>query len=53
MILILEFFFQTDYIRYWLGSVHTYSSKGAPVILVFSHAEDNGANPKKVHMWEV
>nr|XP_022287917.1 uncharacterized protein LOC111100394 isoform X6 [Crassostrea virginica] len=30
-----------DYIRYWLGSIHTYSSKEAPVILVLSHAEDN------------
>nr|XP_022291998.1 uncharacterized protein LOC111103214 isoform X2 [Crassostrea virginica] len=38
-----------DYIRYWLGSIHTYSSEEAPVILVFSHAEDNGANPEKAH----
>nr|XP_022303248.1 uncharacterized protein LOC111110883 isoform X2 [Crassostrea virginica] len=36
-----------DYIRYWLGSIHTYSSKEAPVILVFSHSEDNGADPEK------
>ena len=38
----------TDYIRYWLGSIHTYSSKEAPVILVASHAESNRADPKKV-----
>nr|XP_022305939.1 uncharacterized protein LOC111112615 isoform X2 [Crassostrea virginica] len=36
-----------DYIRYWLGSIHTYSSKEAPVILAFSHSEDNGADPVK------
>nr|XP_022316071.1 uncharacterized protein LOC111119843 isoform X2 [Crassostrea virginica] len=36
-----------DYIKYWLGSIHTYSSKVAPVILAFSHSEDNGADPKK------
>nr|XP_022305933.1 uncharacterized protein LOC111112614 isoform X2 [Crassostrea virginica] len=36
-----------DYIKYWLGSIHTYSSKVAPVILAFSHSEDNGADPEK------
>nr|XP_022308521.1 uncharacterized protein LOC111114492 isoform X2 [Crassostrea virginica] len=36
-----------DYIKYWLGSIHTYSSKAAPVILAFSHSEDNGADPEK------
>nr|XP_022287913.1 uncharacterized protein LOC111100394 isoform X2 [Crassostrea virginica] len=36
-----------DYIRYWLGSIHTYSSKEAPVILVLSHAEDNRGDKKK------
>nr|XP_022291294.1 uncharacterized protein LOC111102724 [Crassostrea virginica] len=36
-----------DYIRYWLGSIHTYSSKEAPVILAFSHSEDNGGDPEK------
>lgn len=40
----------SDYIRYWLGSIHTYSSKEAPVILVASHAEDNDADPKKVRL---
>ena len=42
------FFFDTDYIKYWLGSIHTYSSREAPVIVALSHAEDNGADPKKV-----
>ncbi|XP_056007879.1 serine/threonine-protein phosphatase 6 regulatory ankyrin repeat subunit C-like isoform X10 [Ostrea edulis] len=28
-----------DYINHWLGSIHTYSSKTAPVILVQSHSE--------------
>ena len=41
-------FFDTDYIKYWLGSIHTYSSREAPVIVALSHAEDNGADPKKV-----
>ncbi|XP_078321091.1 uncharacterized protein LOC111111025 isoform X2 [Crassostrea virginica] len=36
-----------DYVRYWLGSIHTYSSEEAPVILVASHAEGNGADPNK------
>ncbi|XP_078321956.1 uncharacterized protein LOC111119843 isoform X2 [Crassostrea virginica] len=36
-----------DYIKYWLGSIHTYSSKVAPVILAFTHSEDNGADPEK------
>nr|XP_022316477.1 uncharacterized protein LOC111120097 [Crassostrea virginica] len=36
-----------DYIRYWLGSIHTYSSKEAPVILAISHAEAIGADSKK------
>nr|XP_022305989.1 uncharacterized protein LOC111112631 isoform X1 [Crassostrea virginica] len=36
-----------DYIKYWLGSIHTYSSKAAPVILAFSHSEENGADPEK------
>ncbi|XP_078326477.1 uncharacterized protein LOC111124123 isoform X3 [Crassostrea virginica] len=36
-----------DYVRYWLGSIHTYSSRTAPVILVFSHAEDNNAVSQK------
>ncbi|XP_078321834.1 uncharacterized protein LOC144621833 isoform X2 [Crassostrea virginica] len=36
-----------DYIRYWLGSIHTYSSKEAPIILVATHAESNRADPKK------
>ena len=40
--------FDTDYVRYWLGSIHTYSSKTAPVILVASHAEANGADPNEV-----
>ena len=44
----LFYFVLVDYIRYWLGSIHTYSSKDAPVILVASHAEGNGADPKKV-----
>nr|XP_022305978.1 uncharacterized protein LOC111112629 isoform X7 [Crassostrea virginica] len=35
-----------DYIKYWLGSIHAYSSKKAPVILAVSHSE--GADPKKV-----
>ena len=38
----------TDYIKYWLGSIHTYSSREAPVIVALSHAEDNGADPEKV-----
>uniref|UniRef100_A0A8W8NZG9 Roc domain-containing protein n=1 Tax=Magallana gigas TaxID=29159 RepID=A0A8W8NZG9_MAGGI len=37
-----------DYIKYWLGSIHTYGSMSAPVILVFSHSEDIGADPDKV-----
>nr|XP_022303467.1 uncharacterized protein LOC111111025 isoform X2 [Crassostrea virginica] len=36
-----------DYVRYWLGSIHTYSSEEAPVILVASHAEGNGTDPNK------
>nr|XP_022307937.1 uncharacterized protein LOC111113935 [Crassostrea virginica] len=36
-----------DYIKYWLGSIHTYSSREAPVIVALSHAEDNGADPEK------
>lgn len=28
-----------DYIQYWLGSIHTYSSQTAPVILVASHSK--------------
>ena len=40
----------TDYVRYWLGSIHTYSSRTAPVILVFSHAEDNNAVSQKVRI---
>nr|XP_022305943.1 uncharacterized protein LOC111112616 isoform X3 [Crassostrea virginica] len=36
-----------DYIKYWIGSIHTYSSREAPVIVALSHAEDNGADPKK------
>lgn len=47
MYFILQIIF-TDYVRYWLGSIHTYSSEKAPVILVASHAEGNGADPKKV-----
>ena len=39
--------------RYWLGSIHTYSSREAPVILALTHAEDNGADPKKVRSWKV
>ena len=49
MYLILQIIF-TDYIRYWLGSIHTYSSEEAPVILVASHAEGNGADPNKVRI---
>ena len=52
-IILTLFILHTDYIRYWLGSIHTYSSRQAPVILVFSHAEDNGANKKKVRIREV
>ena len=40
--------FDTEYIKYWLGSIHTYSSTEAPVIVALSHAEDNEADPKKV-----
>ena len=40
--------FDTEYIKYWLGSIHTYSSTEAPVIVALSHAEDNGADQKKV-----
>nr|XP_022305965.1 uncharacterized protein LOC111112627 isoform X3 [Crassostrea virginica] len=36
-----------EYIKYWLGSIHTYSSREAPVIVALSHAEDNGADPEK------
>ena len=52
-IILTLFILHTDYIRYWLGSIHTYSSRKAPVILVFSHAEDNGANKKKVRIRQV
>ena len=44
--------FLTDYIKYWLGSIHTYSSTEAPVILAVSHAEINEADPKKVCVYE-
>lgn len=37
----------TDYITYWLGSIHTYGSKSAPVILVASHSESIGSDPNK------
>ena len=47
---VLTLFFYTDYIRYWLGSIHTYSSEEAPVILALTHAEANGADRKEVHM---
>lgn len=33
--------------RYWLGSIHTYSSKTAPVILVASHSENVKEDPKR------
>lgn len=36
-----------DYVRYWLGSIHTYSSKTAPVILVASHSENVKEDPKR------
>lgn len=36
-----------DYIKYWLGSIHTYSSESAPVILVASHSEDIDDDPDK------
>ena len=49
---VLTLFFYTDYIRYWLGSIHTYSSEEAPVILALTHAEANGADRKEVHMWK-
>lgn len=32
----------SDYIRYWHGSIHTYRSKSAPVILVASHSKNAG-----------
>ncbi|XP_055999077.1 uncharacterized protein LOC125656784 isoform X1 [Ostrea edulis] len=31
-----------DYINHWLGSIHTYCSETAPVILVQSHSETKG-----------
>lgn len=34
-----------DYITYWLGSIHTYGSKSAPVIFVASHPERIGSDP--------
>ncbi|XP_056000120.1 uncharacterized protein LOC125654954 [Ostrea edulis] len=36
-----------DYINHWLGSIHTYSSKTAPVILVLSHSETKEEAEKK------
>lgn len=36
----------SDYVRYWLGSIHTYSSKTAPVILVASHSENVKEDPQ-------
>ena len=45
--------FDTDYIKYWLGSIHTYSSREAPVIVALSHAEDNKADPKKVCLYKL
>ena len=38
----------TDYVRYWIGSIHTFSSKTAPVILVFSHAENKDAKDVRI-----
>lgn len=35
-----KYAFLTDYIQYWLGSIHTYGSESAPVILVASHSKD-------------
>lgn len=40
--------FLTDYLKYWLGSIHTYSSESAPVILVASHSENFDADPDKM-----
>ena len=40
--------FDTDYIKYWLGSIHTYCSTEVPVIVALSHAEDNRADRQKV-----
>ncbi|XP_078322841.1 uncharacterized protein LOC144622140 [Crassostrea virginica] len=42
-----------DYIRYWLGSIHTFSSKTAPVILVFSHAENKDAKDVQKYYLEI
>ncbi|XP_055999742.1 uncharacterized protein LOC125656545 [Ostrea edulis] len=36
-----------DYINHWLGSIHTYSSETAPVILVLSHSETKVKAEKK------
>ncbi|XP_055999743.1 uncharacterized protein LOC125677291 [Ostrea edulis] len=36
-----------DYINHWLGSIHTYSSETAPVILVLSHSETKEKADKK------
>ena len=38
----------TDYVRYWIGSIHTFSSKTAPVILVLSHAEHKDAKDVRI-----
>lgn len=48
---LFTFLFQSsisDYIQYWLGSIHTYSSQTAPVILVASHSKKAG---KKVQLY--
>ncbi|XP_078322847.1 uncharacterized protein LOC144622146 [Crassostrea virginica] len=37
-----------DYVRYWIGSIHTFGSKTAPVILVFSHAEHKDAKDVRI-----
>lgn len=37
-ILLCCFLFLTDYISYWLGSIHIYGSMSAPVILVALHS---------------
>nr|XP_034313108.1 uncharacterized protein LOC117684562 isoform X1 [Crassostrea gigas] len=36
-----------DYIRYWLGFIHTYGSMSAPVIFVASHLKGKGADKDK------
>ncbi|XP_056007869.1 uncharacterized protein LOC125664362 isoform X7 [Ostrea edulis] len=42
-----------DYINHWLGSIHTYSSKTAPVILVQSHSEKKEKKEKEDYFLKV